>query len=81
MARSAEEVIVAVIANQKGLDPATVTPHDELTALGITSLDAITIAYDVEEALGVEIPDEYLDSLRTVQDLIDGLQHLLDERS
>ena len=81
MARSAEEVIVAVIANQKGLDPATVTPQAELTALGITSLDAITIAYDVEEALGVEIPDEYLDSLRTVQDLIDGLQHLLDERS
>jgi acyl carrier protein len=80
MVRSAEEVVVAAIARHKGLDPATVTPDVELTALGITSLDAITIAYDVEEAFGVEIPNEDLDSLRTVQDLIDGLQRLLDRR-
>jgi acyl carrier protein len=39
-------------------------------------LDAITIAYQLEEELGVEIPNEAIAGLRTVQDLIDGLNRL-----
>ena len=44
--------------------------------MGITSLDAITLAYELEETLGVEIPNADIESLRTVQDLIDGLDRL-----
>lgn len=81
MTRSAEEVVVGLIARHKGLAPATVSPEAELAALGITSLDAITIAYEVEEEFDVEIPNEDLDSLRTVRDLVEGLQRLLDRKA
>jgi acyl carrier protein len=70
------ERVIMHIAQHKHLDPADIRPDAELTALGITSLDAIAIAYEIEEDLGIEIPNEQIEGLRTVQDLIDGLQRL-----
>lgn len=77
MTQSIEDVVVRLIARHKGLDPATVHPSTELASLGVTSLDAITLAYELEEAFEVEIPNADIDSLRTVQDLVDGLQRLI----
>jgi acyl carrier protein len=76
MTQSIEEIVVGLIARHKGLDPVTVSPGAALADLGVTSLDAITLAYELEEALGVEIPNADIESLRTVQDLIDGLHRL-----
>ena len=76
MAQSIQDVVIDIIARHKGLDATAVEPNAELGDLGITSLDAITLAYEVEEALGVEIPNADIESLRTVQDLIDGLSRL-----
>jgi acyl carrier protein len=72
-----DEIVVDLIAKNKGLDPADVVPESDLAGLGITSLEAITLAYELEEALGVEIPNADIESLRTVQDLIDGLNRLI----
>jgi len=76
MTQRIEDTVVHLIARYKGLDPATVVPEAELVGLGVTSLDTITLAYELEEALGVEIPNADIESLRTVQDLIDGLRRL-----
>jgi acyl carrier protein len=76
MTQSIDEVVIGLIARHKGIDSAAVDPCSELAGLGITSLDAITLAYELEEALGVEIPNADIESLRTVQDLIDGLRRL-----
>jgi acyl carrier protein len=81
MTQSVEEIVVGLISRQKGLDPAAVTPNAELTGLGMTSLDAITLAYELEEAFGVDIPNADIDKLRTVQDLVDGLERLIAAKS
>ena len=77
---SLQNRVVALIARQKRLDPASVTPDAELSALGISSLDAITIVYELEEDLGIEVPNEDLESLTTVRDMIQGLQRLVEEQ-
>jgi acyl carrier protein len=76
MTQSIEDVVVRLIVRHKGLDPSLVSPAAELADLGVTSLDAITLAYELEEALGVEIPNADIESLRTVQDLIDRVVRL-----
>jgi acyl carrier protein len=76
MTQSIEQIVITVIARHKNLDPASITPGAELAALGITSLDAIAIAYEIEEDLGIEIPNEEIEDLQTVRDLITGLQRL-----
>jgi acyl carrier protein len=74
------EIVRGVIASNKEIDAATVGLDVELGALGITSLDVITIVYDLEEALDIQVPNEAIESLRTVGDLIEGLERLLTAR-
>jgi acyl carrier protein len=81
MTQSVEALAISVIAKHKQIDPGTITPETDLGQLGVSSLDAITIAYELEEDLGVEIPNEAIEGLRTVQDLIDGLHRLTADRA
>jgi acyl carrier protein len=76
MIQPVEALAISVIARHKQIDASTISPEADLAQLGISSLDAITIAYQLEEELGVEIPNEAIAGLRTVQDLIDGLNRL-----
>ena len=80
MNQSIEELVVGLIARHKGLDPTAVEPGIELASLGVNSLDTITLAYELEETLGVEIPIADIESMRTIQDLIDGLGRLTAEK-
>jgi acyl carrier protein len=73
--------VVALIARHKNLDPASVNPGAALSDLNISSLDAITIVYELEEELGIEVPNEELQSLGTVRDIIDGLRRLMAEQA
>ena len=81
MTKSIEEAVIDAIAKQKSLGRAEITTATSLEALAVTSLDAITIVYEIEELFDVEVPNEKLESLRTVQDIIDGIATLIDDRS
>ena len=53
------------------------TPLDEL---GIDSLGAITILYELEDRFGIEVPNEVFDTLSKVGDIVDkGLQDAVAE--
>ena len=74
-------IVTRAIATQKMIDESTIQRDSTLESLGISSLDAITILYEVEEALDLEIPNEALDNLRTVQDILDGISHLVQSKA
>jgi acyl carrier protein len=48
-----------------------------LTEYGVDSLKAITILYQLEEKLGVEITNEVIESCQTVDDIISNVTILL----
>lgn len=73
------DAVVEVIAKHKNIDPKTIVPDARLADLGISSLDAITVVYEIEERFGVEVPNESLEQLRTVRDIIAGMQRLIAE--
>ena len=60
--------IIAKIAHCKIED---VKPESELMALGIDSLKAITVLFELEETFDIEIDDESAGEIQTVQDAID----------
>jgi acyl carrier protein len=72
-----EKAAVDAIARQKGIDPGTIELDSSLEALSISSLDAITIVYEIEEQFDIEVPNESLSSLETVRDIVDGVRRLL----
>ena len=69
--------IIALIAKSKRLDPATITPATTFDELAIDSLDKINLTFEVEELYDIAIPDNSLNSLRTVGDVIAGVEALL----
>ena len=44
--------------------------------MGIDSLEAITILYELEKELDVDIPNESVNAIKTVGDIVRKLEHL-----
>ncbi len=80
MEKEIETAVIEAIAQQKQIDAATITTDSSLEALGISSLDAITIVYEIEEQFDVEVPNEQLENLRSVSDIVAGIKQLIDAR-
>ena len=66
-----------IIAKATGCDPEDVKPGAELEALGIGSLKAITLLFDIEEAFDIEIPNEVIPAIVTVNDIQDNLSRVV----
>ena len=67
---------IEIIAKSKSISPDTITLTSTFDELNIDSLDKINISFEVEEAFGIEIPDEALGTLRTVGDMVEGVTRL-----
>ena len=66
--------IIAKVAHCKIED---VKPESKLMTLGIDSLKAITVLFELEEIFDIEIPNEVIPSIVTVNDIlvkIDGIR-------
>ena len=71
MADSVEEKIKAIIVNQLGVEEAAVVPKAKfIEDLGADSLDIVELVMAMEEAFGIDIPDEEAENIRTVSDAI-----------
>ena len=72
----AEQVIQA-IEKVKGNLPCAVTLDATFEQLGIDSLDAIEIMFEVEERFNVSVPTEAVKTMRTVREVVTGVEQLL----
>lgn len=60
----------ALLARIGGVDPDEITPEMDLVAdLGVDSPKALHLLIELEDRLGVEIPDEAAARIRTVADV------------
>jgi len=72
---SIEQKIKAIIIEQLGVDEDEVTPQASfLEDLGADSLDIVELVMAMEEEFKIEIPDEDVEGLRTVQDVINYIR-------
>ncbi len=80
MARTEAEIIAGlaeIVEEVTGIEPSEVTAEKSFVDdLDIDSLSMVEIAVQTEDRYGVEIPDEDLAKLRTVQDAVDYIQKI-----
>ena len=80
MARTEAEIIAGlteIVEEVTGIEPSEVTLEKSFVDdLDIDSLSMVEIAVQTEDRYGVEIPDEDLAKLRTVQDAVDYIQKI-----
>lgn len=66
------EKIKEVIVETLSCNPEDVTMEASLEdTLGMDSLDAVQVNMAIEEALGIQIPDEELANMKTVGDIVE----------
>ncbi len=69
---SAEEKVIDIIVEQLSVDKDKVVPSASFVDdLGADSLDLVELIMAMEEAFGIEIPDEVAEKITTVQNAIE----------
>jgi acyl carrier protein len=83
MAPTIQQQVFEIIAKQAKIDISTIKPESTLKDLGIASLDAIELIFDIEEHFDINFPEQQganFDS-DTAQSLVDAVQKALDEKA
>ena len=73
--------ITGVIANVQKIPPETVTVDKSFQELNIDSYDSINILFALEGEFDIDIPDEAAKEIRTIREMVDGIQKLLAAKS
>ena len=83
MTDTTQQQVFDIIAKQAKIDVATIKPESTLKDLGIASLEAIELIFDIEEHFNITFPDQQGANFDTdtTQSLVDAVQHALDEKA
>ena len=71
------EQVLGLIAAIKRLPREQVRADSSFEELGIDSLDATTLLFEVEGAFDISVPDQQARSIRNVRQMIEGVKALL----
>ena len=66
--------VAEIVANTAHCKVDDVNPETKLETLGIDSLKAITLLFELEEAFDIHIPNESIPTITTVGDIMDRLE-------
>lgn len=80
--KTVEQKIVEIVASQRRVDPSTLSLSDRLEDIEIESIDLVEIIFAVEDEFDVDVPqDRDAMKLDTLQDVVDGVKRLIDEKN
>ena len=69
------EQIIEIISKQLKTDADQITPETNIMEdLGADSLDVVELLMAIEETFGVTVPDEDVQGLKTIQDIVNYVE-------
>jgi acyl carrier protein len=71
------EKVIATLASVKRIPAEGITLETNLQDLGIDSLDVFTLLFELENAFKISIPDDDVRSIKSVNDVVEGIKKLL----
>ncbi|HWR14381.1 MAG TPA: acyl carrier protein [Terriglobales bacterium] len=75
-----ESKVCEIIAQQKRIAAERVTIDSTFDELGLDSLDAVNILFELEGAFDISIPDEKARQIKTIRQMVDGVHELIAAR-
>ncbi len=75
-----ETKVLEIIAHQKRVPPEQVTMNSSFEELGMDSLDAVNILFELEGAFDISIPDEQARQIKNVREMVSGVRTLVAEK-
>jgi acyl carrier protein len=77
MADAVAAKVIETLASVKRIPADQIKVDSNLQELGIDSLDVFTLLFELENAFHISIPDDDVHSIRTVNDIIEGVKKLI----
>jgi acyl carrier protein len=71
------EKVIATLASVKRIPAEGIKLDTNLQEMGIDSLDVFTLLFELENAFKISIPDDEVRSIKTVNDVVEGIKKLL----
>lgn len=71
------QVVADIIADVMSFSADEVAPEKTMKDMNVDSLDMLDIVTSLEDHYGIEIPDDALDSIKTVEDAVNYLDKLV----
>jgi len=68
--------VIDIIAEKISVDKAIITPQSTFATLGADSLDMVEVIMKLEEVFSIEIKDEDVEKMATINDLVEYVQKL-----
>jgi len=79
---STQQEVFEIISKQAKIDITTIKPESTLKDLGVASLDAIEVIFDIEEHFNINLPNEDTDfESGTVGHLVEAVDRQLAQKS
>jgi acyl carrier protein len=79
MSANVEDRLKQLVIDQLGVEEAAVIPKAKfIEDLGADSLDIVELVMAMEEAFGIDIPDEDAENIRTVEDAMNYIKRMED---
>jgi acyl carrier protein len=71
------EKVIATLASVKRIPAEKISLDTNLQEMGIDSLDVFSLLFELENAFKISIPDDDVRSIKTVNDIVEGIKKLL----
>jgi acyl carrier protein len=81
MPSNVTEEVLSVIAENRRIPRETITLDSRFEELGMDSMDAVNILFALEDKFDITIPDEAAKQIRSIREMIDGVQRLVDAKN
>ncbi len=77
---SVSERVIRVFAQFKKVEPEEIKLNTTFEELGFDSLDGLNLIFELEEEFDVVVPDDKVQSMKSVAEVVEGIEQLVGEK-
>jgi acyl carrier protein len=75
--KTVAERVIRVFSDFKKIAPEDIQMGTTFDELGFDSLDGLNLIFELEEEFDIVVPDDKVQSMKSVQEVVDGIESLL----
>lgn len=81
MNQEISERVIRVFSDFKKVPPEEIKLDTTFEELGFDSLDGLNLIFELEEEFNVTVPDDKVQSMKSVREVVEGIQQLLADQT
>lgn len=81
MSATVAERVIRVFSEFKKVPPEEIKLDTTFEELGFDSLDGLNLIFELEEEFNVSVPDDKVQSMKSVREVVEGMEELTKDRN